>query len=45
MVDIVVNEELDAVTMSVESAPAVLDVTHALEVIQVWAAMVKRCLS
>ncbi|KAF8844469.1 AMP-binding-domain-containing protein [Paxillus ammoniavirescens] len=45
MVDIVINEELDAVTMSVESAPAVLDVTHALEVIQVWAAMVKRCVS
>ncbi|KAF9227677.1 hypothetical protein BS17DRAFT_726077 [Gyrodon lividus] len=45
MVDIVINEELDAITMSVESAPTILDATHALEVITTWAAIVERCLS
>ncbi|KAF9246318.1 hypothetical protein BU15DRAFT_39806 [Melanogaster broomeanus] len=45
MVDIVINEELDAITMSIESAPTILDIQHAMEVIEAWAAMVGSCLS
>lgn len=45
MVDIVINEKLDAITMSIESARAIMDAVRAKEIIDVWATGVKRCLS
>lgn len=42
MIDIVIDEKLDAITMSVESAPALLDNDHAMEVIKTWSATVER---
>ncbi|KIJ69297.1 nonribosomal peptide synthetase [Hydnomerulius pinastri MD-312] len=45
MIDIIINEKLDAITMSVESASAIMDDTHAMEVIKTWASMVEHCLS
>lgn len=44
MVDIVINEKLDAITMSIESVRAIMDAVHAKEIIDVWATEVKRCL-
>ncbi|KAG8217719.1 hypothetical protein J3R82DRAFT_5877 [Butyriboletus roseoflavus] len=45
MVDIVINEKLDAVTMSIESIRAIMDVVRAKEIIDIWATRVRRCLS
>ncbi|KAH7889359.1 hypothetical protein F5I97DRAFT_1801464 [Phlebopus sp. FC_14] len=45
MIDIVINEKLDAITMSIESAPAVMDGECALEVINDWVSRVEDCLS
>lgn len=45
MVDIVINEKLDAITMSIESAQTIMDAVRAKEIIDAWATGVKRCLS
>ncbi|KAI6045753.1 hypothetical protein EDC04DRAFT_3104410 [Pisolithus marmoratus] len=45
MIDIVIDEKLDAITMSVESAPALMDKDHAMEVIKRWSATVEKFLS
>lgn len=45
MVDIVINEKLDVITISIESIGTIMDVVRAKEIIDVWATRVKRCLS
>jgi len=45
MIDIVINEELDLITMSIESAQAIMDNVRAKEMIDEWATRVKHCLS
>jgi len=45
MVEIVIDDRLDAITMSIESIRTIMDVVRAKEIIDVWATGVKRCLS
>ncbi|KAI6132186.1 hypothetical protein EDD16DRAFT_1468633 [Pisolithus croceorrhizus] len=45
MIDIVIDEKLGAIAMSVESAPALMDKDHAAEVIKTWSVTVDRFLS
>lgn len=45
MVDIVINEKLDAITMSIESTRSIMDAVRAKEIIDAWAMGVRRCLS
>lgn len=42
MIDIVIDEKLDAIAMSVESAPTLMDTDHAMEVIKAWSTAVDR---
>ncbi|KAI6036271.1 hypothetical protein BKA83DRAFT_4160555 [Pisolithus microcarpus] len=44
MIDIVIDEKLDAITMCVESAPTLMDEDHAMEVIKTWSIAVDRFL-
>ncbi|KAG6336405.1 hypothetical protein ID866_2678 [Astraeus odoratus] len=44
MIDIVINEQLDVFTMSVESAPEIMGEDHAMELIKTWSATVERFL-
>lgn len=45
MVEIVINDKLDAITMSIESVGTIMDAARAKEIIDIWATGVKRCLS
>lgn len=45
MVEIVIDDRLDAITMSIESVRTIMDAVRAKEIIDVWATGVKRCLS
>lgn len=45
MVEIVINDKLDAIAMSIESVGAIIDAVRAKEIIDIWATRVKRCLS
>lgn len=44
MVDIVINDNLDAITMSIESAQWIMDSVRAKEIIDAWGMKVKHCL-
>jgi hypothetical protein len=45
MVEIVINDKLDVITMSIESVRAIMDAVRAKEIIDIWATRVKHCLS
>ncbi|KAG9318679.1 hypothetical protein JVU11DRAFT_774 [Chiua virens] len=45
MIDIVINGQMDTITMSIESTPTIMDAARAKETIDIWATSVQRCLS